>query len=316
MNLLIIGNGFDLAHGLKTNYNDFLQWAYDSCEMETFPYTDSRGKLKFFNLPEHWRALDNEEARMLYQRACTEDDNFPPRFVDVLFKRVNTWIDLENNIAQIIEDNSATWQRNKVDPLFTEIFEKFLVLKLGKYISEIINSVEIVQVFHIEGVDRVLSFNYSNTFERLYDTKAEICYINGKAVANAKQSNIVFGCDCYDYSQIELTRFNKIAQRTSIGISGKYRQWLSDMDSIGHRIFVVGHSLGKTDWHIIRPFITSKNCETTVYYHSDKSKEELIHQTFGMVGDQFMIQHGIQFTNTLDLKIERTPVATVIKLQR
>lgn len=30
MNILIVGNGFDLAHGLKTNYSDFLKIVYDS----------------------------------------------------------------------------------------------------------------------------------------------------------------------------------------------------------------------------------------------------------------------------------------------
>ena len=316
MNLLIIGNGFDLAHGLKTNYTDFLQWTYDSCEMEPFPYIDSRGKQKCFDLPEYWRTLDNEKDRIEYQKICNEDDNFPPKFVDDLFKRVDTWIDLENNFAQIIEDNLAIWQRNKPDSLFVEIFERFLVSKLEKYIAEVIDSVEIVQKFQIEGVDRVLSFNYSNTFERIYNKKAEICYINGKAAADAKQPSIVFWCDCYDYNQMELTRFNKLAQRAKIGTSGKYRQWLSEMDSTRYKISVVGHSLGKTDWHIIHPFITSKNSETTIYYHSEKSKQELIHRTIGMVGDKFMIQHGVHFSNILDLKIDYSPVVTVINLQR
>ena len=26
MNILVIGNGFDLAHGLPTKYTDFLEW--------------------------------------------------------------------------------------------------------------------------------------------------------------------------------------------------------------------------------------------------------------------------------------------------
>ena len=29
MNILIIGNGFDLAHGLKTSYRDFLNYCYE-----------------------------------------------------------------------------------------------------------------------------------------------------------------------------------------------------------------------------------------------------------------------------------------------
>lgn len=29
--LIIIGNGFDLAHGLKTSYNDFILWYIEKC---------------------------------------------------------------------------------------------------------------------------------------------------------------------------------------------------------------------------------------------------------------------------------------------
>jgi hypothetical protein len=29
--LILIGNGFDLAHGLKTGYNDFIIWYLKSC---------------------------------------------------------------------------------------------------------------------------------------------------------------------------------------------------------------------------------------------------------------------------------------------
>lgn len=27
--LIIVGNGFDLAHGLKTKYSDFINWYWD-----------------------------------------------------------------------------------------------------------------------------------------------------------------------------------------------------------------------------------------------------------------------------------------------
>lgn len=29
--LVIIGNGFDMAHGLKTSYMDFINWYWDQC---------------------------------------------------------------------------------------------------------------------------------------------------------------------------------------------------------------------------------------------------------------------------------------------
>ena len=39
MNILILGNGFDLAHGLPTRYTDFLEYcrAYNSEDCDTLP---------------------------------------------------------------------------------------------------------------------------------------------------------------------------------------------------------------------------------------------------------------------------------------
>lgn len=34
MNILVIGNGFDLAHGLPTKYGDFMAIIIDYCTME------------------------------------------------------------------------------------------------------------------------------------------------------------------------------------------------------------------------------------------------------------------------------------------
>lgn len=33
MNILVIGNGFDLAHGLPTKYGDFLKWVKEIKQM-------------------------------------------------------------------------------------------------------------------------------------------------------------------------------------------------------------------------------------------------------------------------------------------
>lgn len=35
MNILVIGNGFDLAHGLPTKYADFLEWVKAEYELYT-----------------------------------------------------------------------------------------------------------------------------------------------------------------------------------------------------------------------------------------------------------------------------------------
>lgn len=40
--LILLGNGFDLAHGLKTSYNDFIKWYFKKCLMASSfrPYED------------------------------------------------------------------------------------------------------------------------------------------------------------------------------------------------------------------------------------------------------------------------------------
>jgi hypothetical protein len=32
--IILIGNGFDLAHGLKTNYKDFIDWFWEQEKVE------------------------------------------------------------------------------------------------------------------------------------------------------------------------------------------------------------------------------------------------------------------------------------------
>ena len=46
--LYIIGNGFDLAHGLKTSYSDFLLWYLKQCveKMDYLEYKDCLLSLK------------------------------------------------------------------------------------------------------------------------------------------------------------------------------------------------------------------------------------------------------------------------------
>lgn len=297
MNLLIIGNGFDLAHGLKTKYDDFLSWAYENGKM---------GEYDGFDLGIYWRDLLEKQQHIIVMAQRKENKHIP-KYIPYIFRGFGNWIDLENNIALIIEQTAKS-SKSRVDTAFAKLFDEFLIGVFEQYISEVINSTEVQVKYPINGADKVLSFNYSNTFERLYNPNADICYINGKATEDGSKSHIVFGCDYYDYGKAELSKFNKIVQRANICADGKYRGWLGDIGNASKKIYIVGHSLGKTDWEIIRPFVTGANSKTAVYYHSETSKQELIHRMLGMVGQEFMVQRGVDFRPISELKIVRTDV--------
>jgi len=278
--------------------------------MSIYRWKDTSGSPLSFNLREYWTSIQHETDTNYYETVCTNNKNPLPSFANRLFNQsIEGWIDLENNLAKIIS-NSEMY----IEPVLFSVFSDFLVPKMEKYIANVVNRVDITKQFHIESADRILCFNYSNTFERLYNASADICYVNGKAKTNAVHPNIVFGCDFYDYSRADLTLFNKVAQRANIGTDGKYRQWLSDITKTGCNVSIVGHSLGKTDWDIICPFVTAANSQTTVYYHSEKSKLELIHHMLGMVSAEFMNQRVVTFKSISDLMITPSKVATVVDL--
>ena len=118
-----------------------------------------------------------------------------PEFANELFRKCDNWIDLENNMASVLQKLSEAplSQYDKDRSIFKELFDRFLLPEFESYIANYINQQSPAKTYHMEHDDLVLSFNYSNTFERIYSSKADICYLNGKAESNDEKSHIVFG---------------------------------------------------------------------------------------------------------------------------
>jgi hypothetical protein len=326
MNLLIIGNGFDIAHGLKTNYHDFLQWAYENNEM---------GRYWGFDLEKYWKSrLNGVQSRtIVIDDGKILSDPIPnpdyvevteePEFVKTLFsKQGDTWIDLENNLAQVIEKSAEKWFKRSAGFTyegFRAFFNDFLITKFENYIATVINLADVSEYLSVQYADLVLSFNYSNTFERIYKYRypnVQICYINGKAVFGGPQPRIVFGCDYYSEKHSELSWYNKVFQRAEKASDRRYIDWLKNNDKVGYKIDIVGHSIGKTDHDILRPFVLNENNETSVYYHSPESKYALIHNMIGMVGAEFMNSHRINFLPISELEIKKSWAANYRDMQK
>lgn len=85
-NILVIGNGFDLAHGLPTKYNDFMV-AIKKCK-----------SLKIN--PE--AKPDSKETYINTMKLVAEQNGFIKYFLDYT-NEVPGWIDLERLIKDIIE---------------------------------------------------------------------------------------------------------------------------------------------------------------------------------------------------------------------
>lgn len=101
MNILVIGNGFDLAHGLPTRYEDFLTFFDEFIEYKVANECNIRFLDYFKNL--------NETNINLYKQIdkLIEDNRWLNYFLTLRENKVlsnkQTWIDFESEISKVIK---------------------------------------------------------------------------------------------------------------------------------------------------------------------------------------------------------------------
>ncbi len=149
--LYIIGNGFDLHHGIASSYEDFRQYAWRHCgsdgywlgQLETcYPTKNKNGKLELWCDLEH--ALGNIDFQNAFNES-TED------------------VELE-------EDHEMRYQAQMEDaPKYhlEMMFEAFHRI-FKDWVDQIDINVPSVSLPHFDKKGMFLSFNYTETLERLY----------------------------------------------------------------------------------------------------------------------------------------------------
>lgn len=167
-----------------------------------------------------------------------------------------------------------------------------LEIYLSSFVSQITPA--IVQDISEQQFDYILSFNYTNTFEKHYKKSmskdAQICYIHGKAdpSASVDTCNLVLGIDEYlrkneKNTNLDFLAFKKFYQRIIKQTDNSYSVWL---DSIHERnkigttfaedfeLHIFGHSLDVTDKDILKGFILNDNVQTKIYYYQKKENDK------------------------------------------
>lgn len=371
MNILLIGNGFDLAHGLPTKYRDFLEFCERAKRIYTFQKDASLNDYKSKNI-DNWDINDyikNALLEAFEKRNCkiiptgnnTErvEVKTPNKSLDELYGHIKqnawleyflkcqsfvgeNWIDFESEISKVIQSLDAMrviysdggsqeeLLKEKQEVLMSickaargsmrdsiggvqaiDNFTKSLNMDLERliraleiYIAEFVSKISILQRNSDIGgltIGHVLSFNYSDTYQRLYgtDEKIRYDYIHGRAdINNTLQSNnMVLGIDEYLIKkrrnrETEFIAFKKYYQRIYKGTGCEYKNWIYKIKESGksieeklraeysvqipflkftnnmrHNLYIFGHSLDVTDKDILKNLILQDNVYTTIYYH-------------------------------------------------
>lgn len=352
MNILLIGNGFDLWHGLPTRYTDFVNFI--KVLKSLLP---DRGEHEFINAiavsplckdyPQFESLFMDFRSNRIYSDEIEEIMSYLKKNIWLEYfarKDINnkSWIGFEGEIAEVIIALNKCYSRYKYDKddiLYAqcvksdldyiiysiELIDSFqsqnqYVDRLLKDLKQLIRCLEIYLclcletipvsktlncVLGLKTIDKVLSFNYTNTFDRIYEScfpeKPEYCYIHGRAslTNNIDSNNMVLGIDEFldpvsRDSDLEYVGFKKYYQRILNQTDYNYTQWLKERSE--KNIYVIGHSLDSTDQDVLRDLFLQERFDNAavklspdqarikVFYHNRENNAAQIKNLVKVLG--------------------------------
>lgn len=292
MNILVIGNGFDLAHGLPTKYTDFLKFVEVIKQVIEIKNNDDISNIDWRGINQQIEELikinmgnvrDNIFSQEQIWQELLEDNFWIEYFLQCPMYQKENWIDFESEIKKIIKslDDDMHLKGNDMDEEMMELSNPYLAEYYSRYIfviqpvdmvtkecgeesitfrqirerllddlNSLIRALEIYLTDYVEkmkievfspdikqlSIDKVLSFNYSKTYAKLYDAQnlVEYDYIHGQAdIENdIKKNNMVLGIDEYLVAekrdkQTEFVAFKKFYQRIYKQTNSVYKDWIS-----------------------------------------------------------------------------------------
>lgn len=368
MNILVLGNGFDLAHGLPTTYKDFLDFANvvekisknEASKCDSIP----NGEMIKWYIDEK---INGDKSIYNELESLIKDNVWLRHFNAVYESRKRDgkdgWIDFESEISSAIQaldgalDDVKEYirkgkdrghiqpyqfealkylinrEKSKYDSIYLNIeyisaFKEQFLKDLNRltrcleiYLSDYVNNLPVSKKLpDIDGlkIDKVLSFNYTNTYERIYGKDKpdiEYDYIHGKAeiTHDIDSCNLVLGIDEYligeeRNSNTEFIQFKKFFQRIYKKTGCKYMDWINgyltrlndtkrnkfNIAIEDFNIYIFGHSLDITDKDILSELIQTKYARTRIFHFNQNALGSQIANLVKVIGQDNLISmvHG------------------------
>src|SRR5574344_2187135 len=192
-NLFIIGNGFDIAHGMKTKYSDFRNFLIKT-------YLDGHyDEENFANIPQ-WFQLPDGDIEYSKEDVVNTTIRILDQAEGDLWKNIETSLgvldfdeyfdDYDINDKNIDYSLKETYNNNEDNANnLCGALEK-IPLYFQDWVANI-NPAKVINKDFQELIDSnndlFLTFNYTNTLEKIYNAK-NVCHIHGDV-----KNNIYFG---------------------------------------------------------------------------------------------------------------------------
>ena len=309
--LIIIGNGFDLAHGLETRYSDFILSYLNKSFLQSTrekKFNDNIIEISsgdYYKNPIKLKSLDR------YKDFCNDNGiivNYPTTFIENIIKNAtNRWVDIEYEYYFSLLSLFKRLEIKNLDRheiirkelgVLNSCFEQ-LKNELVEYLQPIENKkkeydpkiFEILEnIVNDEKVVNqkvcILNFNYTSTISlyndvfNLQHTKPTTINIHGD-LNNMETNPIIFGygdeMDVY-YQKIERLNNNDFLKNfKSFGYfkTKQYQDFSLFLDQpTAFKVYILGHSCGISDRILLNSIFEHKFCHKIKIYHYKKSETE------------------------------------------
>lgn len=278
--LFILGNGFDLYHGLKTSYYNFKEYLESKIDNIEYNYSVPSSSI-------------GPKGDVLYY-----EDEVVPFLINVISEASgDNWSDFEESLGKIDyttffdylpeiydkEGDIDNWKMvNNNQDLATDIFS--VIGQIGDYFDEWIESIDISRIKQKDRFSKLISntdclflnFNYTKTLELIYNM-INVCHIHG--VVGEK---LIIGHgnkeDYYDKYQgnfigaeHELSKLDNLLKKNTDDAFKENFNFFNSLSDI-KEIYSYGFSFSEVDMTYIKKICERIDSKDATWFLSDYNK--------------------------------------------
>lgn len=263
--LVIIGNGFDLAHGIQSSYHNFKEWLMQNRNNQLIDLMDTF----FSNQRDVWG--DIEKALGEYDEESILD-----------YCKPNDKIDYDHPMRYIFTvEDSPDWIFKPVLDEFTQSFHDWV---------DSIDIADTESIFELPIEGKYLSFNYTETLEKIYGIpNTNILHIHGFRGANEEyiigHNNVRDPNEAYDDegqmpfiqdTWLKIIEWMNKLVKDSVSIIHKNHEFFDALSNI-KQVIIYGLSFSEVDWPYLNEIIKQIGTDKpwAISYHTDNDLDQI-----------------------------------------
>lgn len=339
--LVILGNGFDLAHGFKTQYSDFIVWYLNGVLESAFNNGTYKDELISVSLQEQKDTMINPLYESIQVNSIAEwngvVDKYPQsvKYYSDFFSRLIkgfasvNWVDIEYFYYRYLKMLYANANlKPRIVLLNSQL--NFLILKLTEYLSNESkrkkpNENIVIKMHSLFGKESessmlFLNFNYTKTINNyVHFFKNKNWIVNNiHGILNDEKNPIIFGYgdetgDHYkDFENDNNSDLMQYIKSFWYFKTDNYQKLLAFMASKeeGFDVHIIGHSCGLSDRVLLKTIFEHKYCKKIHAYHYGNSLDEHKRDHFEKTiqisrhfDDKLLMRDRVEFFNS-DLTLD------------